>query len=139
MKALSIRQPWAWLILYAGKDIENRTWSTRFRGPVLIHAGKSPDYAAIDLIGAGLHPVTGQADAAVAGRFMAAYRDNGNVIAAGGIVGRVVIDGCVEQHDSPWFQGPFGFVLRDPEPVVFAPCSGQLGFFEPDLRQAVLL
>src|SRR5690348_2447825 len=40
MKALSIRQPWAWLILHAGKDIENRDWSTRFRGQVLIHAAK---------------------------------------------------------------------------------------------------
>ena len=40
MKALSIRQPWAWMILYAGKDIENREWPTRFRGRVLIHASK---------------------------------------------------------------------------------------------------
>ena len=37
---LSIRQPWAWLILNAGKDIENREWPTRFRGRVLIHASK---------------------------------------------------------------------------------------------------
>ena len=28
MKALSIRQPWAWAILHAGKDIENRDWRT---------------------------------------------------------------------------------------------------------------
>ncbi len=40
MKALSIRQPWAWLILHGGKDIENRDWATRFRGRVLIHASK---------------------------------------------------------------------------------------------------
>jgi hypothetical protein len=40
MKALSIRQPWAWLILHAGKDIENRDWPTRFRGRFLIHAAK---------------------------------------------------------------------------------------------------
>ena len=31
MKALSIRQPWAWLILHAGKDIENRDWKPRIR------------------------------------------------------------------------------------------------------------
>lgn len=37
---LSIRQPWAWAILHAGKDIENRDWATRFRGPFLVHAGK---------------------------------------------------------------------------------------------------
>lgn len=41
MKALSIRQPWAWCIIYAGKDIENRTWATQYRGPVLIHAAKT--------------------------------------------------------------------------------------------------
>mgnify|MGYP006363525131 CR=1 FL=1 len=35
MKALSIRAPWWWAILYAGKDIENREWATRFRGPVI--------------------------------------------------------------------------------------------------------
>jgi hypothetical protein len=39
--ALSIRQPWASLILLAGKDIENRTWETRLRGPILIHAAIS--------------------------------------------------------------------------------------------------
>lgn len=38
--ALSIRQPWAWLILHAGKDIENRTWQTYQRGWFAIHASK---------------------------------------------------------------------------------------------------
>ena len=39
MKALSIRQPWAWAILHAGKRIENRDWrSCHYRGPLLIHA-----------------------------------------------------------------------------------------------------
>jgi hypothetical protein len=41
MKALSIQQPWAWAIIHAGKRVENRTWSTRFRGPFFIHAGKT--------------------------------------------------------------------------------------------------
>ena len=40
MKALSIRQPWAWLIVNGYKDIENRTWSTDFRGRIYLHAGK---------------------------------------------------------------------------------------------------
>ena len=38
MKALSVRQPWAWAIMHAGKDVENRTRITRYRGPVAIHA-----------------------------------------------------------------------------------------------------
>lgn len=40
MKALSVKQPWAWAIIHAGKDIEKRTWRTDYRGPLLIHAGK---------------------------------------------------------------------------------------------------
>jgi len=39
--ALSIRQPWAYLIIHAGKDVENREWPTRVRGNILIHAGKT--------------------------------------------------------------------------------------------------
>ncbi len=38
MKTLSVKQPWAWLICSGIKDIENRTWPTKFRGRVLIHA-----------------------------------------------------------------------------------------------------
>ena len=39
MKTLSVKQPWASLICSGIKDIENRTWKTKFRGRVLIHAG----------------------------------------------------------------------------------------------------
>lgn len=38
MKACSIKQPWASLIAYGIKDIENRTWKTNFRGRIYIHA-----------------------------------------------------------------------------------------------------
>lgn len=44
IKVLSIRQPWAWLIVNGYKTIENRTWRVNDRGPILIHAGKSFDY-----------------------------------------------------------------------------------------------
>lgn len=37
-RVLSIRPLWAWSIIFAGKDIENRTWKTPYRGPLLIHA-----------------------------------------------------------------------------------------------------
>ena len=44
MKALSIRQPWAWAILHAGKRVENRDWQgCHYRGPLLIHASKFGD------------------------------------------------------------------------------------------------
>jgi hypothetical protein len=37
MKVISIRQPWAELIVRGKKDIENRTWNTCYRGPLAIH------------------------------------------------------------------------------------------------------
>jgi hypothetical protein len=40
MKALTVRQPWAWAIIYANKDIENRIWPIHYRGDILIHAAK---------------------------------------------------------------------------------------------------
>jgi hypothetical protein len=45
VKALTIRQPWAWATIYGGKDVENRRWRTAYRGPLLIHAGKNADFA----------------------------------------------------------------------------------------------
>ncbi|MEO6522225.1 MAG: ASCH domain-containing protein [Mucilaginibacter sp.] len=38
MKALTIKQPWAGLIVSGAKDIENRTWKTNFRGRIYVHA-----------------------------------------------------------------------------------------------------
>jgi hypothetical protein len=38
---LTIRQPWAWAIIHGGKDVENRSWSTKHRRPLLIHAGSA--------------------------------------------------------------------------------------------------
>jgi hypothetical protein len=43
MKILSIRQPWAYLITRGSKNIENRSWPTNYRGPVLIHASLKID------------------------------------------------------------------------------------------------
>lgn len=39
MKALSLRQPWLWVVLH-GKTIENRVWNTHYRGRFLLHASK---------------------------------------------------------------------------------------------------
>lgn len=106
LPALSIRQPWCHYILNAGKDVENRTWPTRFRGPVMIHAGKTPEDAAYcRRIGAPL----------------------------GGIVGVMEIVDCVTASSSEWFCGPYGFVIANARPLPFIPCRGALGFFKPDL------
>lgn len=47
MKALTITRPWPTVILELGKDVENRTWRTRHRGPLWIHAALSWDPHAI--------------------------------------------------------------------------------------------
>ncbi|MCA0850378.1 ASCH domain-containing protein [Salipiger thiooxidans] len=119
MKALSIRQPWADAIIWHGKDVENRTWSTRYRGPVLIHAAKAwgprerEDLAFVEeMTGTKL-----EIDKPL----------------LGGIIGRAEIVDCVNSMDSRWFFGPVGFVLRNPEPLPFQPCRGALGFFTPSI------
>ena len=109
--ALSIRQPYPHHILFDGKDVENRDWPTRFRGPVLIHAGKSK--SEID-------------------------RDDPRNYPLGGIVGMVEIVDCVTVMDSEWFYGEFGFVLRNPQPLEFVQCKGALGFFRPDIDHGLL-
>src|SRR6056297_741124 len=120
MKALSINQPWAWAICHAGKDVENRDWSTRFRGPFLIHAGLKIDRSAWDEIA----EISGQRPP--------------DDLPTGGIVGQATILGCGEAFDdecpegSPWFFGRYGFSLCDQKALPFRPCKGALGFFTPD-------
>lgn len=48
IKALSIKEPWASAIFLLGKDVENRSWKTDYRGPLVIHAGKQVDLAALN-------------------------------------------------------------------------------------------
>lgn len=113
--ALSVRQPWAWLIVNGFKDLENRSWPTEFRGRVLIHAGKKygPDE---------------RRDAEVVRlEFGIAIPE---VLELGGIVGSVEIYGCVKESASPWFcDGGYAFLLRNPELLPFRAMRGQLGFF----------
>jgi hypothetical protein len=106
MKALSIRQPWAWLIVNGHKDIENRDWATNFRGRVLIHASDAEEYP---------------------DQYGGSYPARESMI--GGIVGVATITGCVDRSDSKWFMGQYGFTLTDAKPLPFIACKGALGFF----------
>lgn len=125
MDALSIRQPWAWLIVNGHKDIENRSWATSRRGEILIHAGKQLDREAHDDLCAGIHPVTGRPTKL--GLLYPAMQ-----VELGGIVGIAEMHGCVTRSDSEWFVGEFGFLIRNARPLPFQPCNGKLGFFTPD-------
>lgn len=47
MKALTVLQPWASLIACGAKTIETRSWATKYRGPIAIHAGLSNKYDSV--------------------------------------------------------------------------------------------
>ena len=132
-KALSIRQPWAWAILNAGKDIENRPRRFHYRGPICLHASQHKDrneaqWDACMAILDGMHGAfTMRELAAQQGRWSSASTSNEAV--RGGIIGTAEIVDCVEQSDSPWFFGPFGLVLENIKPVEFVPVKGALGLF----------
>jgi ASCH domain len=124
MIALSIRQPWASLILKAGKDIENRNWSTKFRGRILIHAAKGCTRQEFE---DALEFAEDIIDKPICADLKTIHR--------GGIIGSVEIVDCVSKSDSPWFMGKFGFVLRNPQTLPFTPLKGQLGFFPANIDQ----
>ena len=119
--ALSVQQPWAWLIVNGYKPVENRSWPTKVRGWVGIHAGLKYDM---------------EGDSWVRDVFPEIPLPPVAEIERGGIVGRVRLTGCVEDHDSPWFFGPYGFTLEGGEPLPFRPCRGRLGFFRPEIDHA---
>lgn len=125
--ALSVRQPWAALILAGRKTVEVRSWPTRHRGPILLHTGRQADSRA-------------EPWAAVDSRELATV-----AAVRGGIVGVFEIVDCIEygsaerfaadagRHGNPadWFRPPrlFGFVLAAARPVPVYNISGNTGFF----------
>lgn len=115
-KALSIQQPWAWAIVNGYKPVENRTWATKLRGRVQIHAGLRFDRAGYDWLTQNFPRIKWPAPAQ---------------FERGGIVGSVEITDCVTQSTSPYFFGPYGFTLTRPKRCRFRKCRGQLGFFRP--------
>jgi len=123
VKALSVRQPWAWLILHGGKDVENRTWRASYRGPVLIHASGNMgprDYAAGRDFAEGL------------GVDVPAP----TVLKRGGIVGAAVLTGVTEPggRAGPWhFEDQFGILLGRRVALPFRPVLGRLFFFEVEI------
>lgn len=125
LPALSIRQPWAWLIVHGHKDIENRTWATKVRGPILIHASSTMT----------------RRDYAFAVQFADHARDcrvpEFDELQRGGIVGTADLLDSVQHSGSPWFTGPIGLVLRKARPLSFKPCRGRLGFFKQRYPEAL--
>lgn len=118
MLCLSVRQPWATLIVRGIKDVENRVWTTPHRGPILIHAARKLDTHA-DTQGW-------------------LTRAEINALPRGGIIGVVQVIDVVTTSSSPWFVGPFGWVLTDARELPFRSLTGRLGLFEVSPQQASL-
>lgn len=140
MKALSLRQPWAWLVIHGGKRIENRTWPTSFRGRFFIHAAKgctASEYSdalafcrskGISVVGMPTH----------------------DRLLRGGIVGAATLTGVMRpgmaDHrpalsdyptlDLRWHMlEQHGFVLEGVSEVPFIPMRGMLGFFDVKVEE----
>ena len=119
--ALTVRQPWAELLIAGRKSIEVRNWWTEYRGQLWIHAGRTED---VEL-----------------GRKFGLVQ-----LFTGGFIGRVTLTTIVRFDSDRWNrwrerhlcegsmpQTAYGWVLKDPvrlkEPV---PGKGALGLFRPD-------
>lgn len=123
--ALSLKQPWAALVVLGYKTIEIRTWPTAYRGPLLIHASRQSDGRRVPW------PLPDTA------KQLAELR--------GGIIGLVELVDCICYRDQErfvldcalhwnlpeWFRPPqmHGFVFQQPRLVSFLPCSGWFRLF----------
>lgn len=118
MRALTVCQPWAWALIHGPKRIENRTWHTSYRGPLLIHAGKSKEWL-IDLLNDGtIVPM--------------------DEVVFGAIIGRVDLVACVREtsekvKEDLFAEGPWCWVMENPQPIEPIPARGSLGFWGFDL------
>jgi hypothetical protein len=123
MKILSVRQPWTWALVYAGKDIENRTWYADYRGPVALHAGKTMTKDSV-------RQAMFTFNMAEVGHFHVSKCERG------GIIGWAQITGCQKNgapgsRKSVWaVAGCYGFHIERPKPLPFIETLGSLGLCE---------
>ncbi len=123
VKALTLRPPWAWAVIYGGKDIENRRWRTSYRGPLLIHAGKSADEDGSEAL------LWTMADPAAFGQPRAAWR------ARGAIIGLVFLADILSDSSSRWaVPGWYHWALEFPWPIdPPVPARGRQGLWTPPI------
>lgn len=124
LPALSIRQPWAWLVCSGHKRIENREWvhGPKYRGDILIHAAttRDPGIEGMDWLKERIGFIP---DASV-------YAHKG------GIVGMAKVVDVVRHSSDPWYiPGSWGLVLENAQFLPFAPVIGQQRFFRVIYQQ----
>lgn len=133
MLALTLKQPWATLI-FVGKDVENRSWPTSVRGHIAITASRNIDineiYSACEFMQSWIPKFSTRI-----------FSKEAYGYDTGVVLGTVEIVDCVTKSDSPWFQGKYGFVLRDPRKLkVPIPVKGAQGFWTlpEDIEQRIV-
>jgi hypothetical protein len=121
--ALSVRQPWAWALIHAAKDVENRDWGSEypasgFRGAVAIHASQGMTRSEYE----------------EAREFIASIGVEcplPHLLVRGAIIGVARVLGFVDYSPSRWFCGPSALVMADATPCARpVPAVGALGFFK---------
>jgi hypothetical protein len=127
LPALSLKQPWAALLAHGRKTVEVRSWQTRRRGRVLIHAASVPDERP-------------EAWALVPPELRDSARQLGGVIGVGELTGCVayrsrdafVADRARHLNDPSWFAPPalYGFTFADLAVLPFRACPGWMRFFK---------
>jgi hypothetical protein len=111
---LSLKQPWAWAVATGRKRVENRTWSTRYRGSVYIHASSKFDRDAAEWLTREVR-LTPPDD-----------------LTQSAIVAVADLTAIVTRREAArfgkWFFGPYGFVLTNTQALT-RPVSvkGKLG------------
>ncbi|GAB6393605.1 MAG: ASCH domain-containing protein [Treponematales bacterium] len=106
MKALTVKNPWAWLIIHGEKDVENRSWRTNYRGRLLIHASKRPEEIEPSLPGQ-----TTAEEIILLSALGESEPYNGCIL------GSVELADCVLHSKSAWAEeGAWHWILRNPVP-----------------------
>jgi hypothetical protein len=129
-KALSLKQPYAWLIANGYLLVDDRTWGTQYRGPILIHASKGIYQEYYNYIKSNTDVPISAADK----------------LGYGGVVGIAHLVLCCRPGELPEgisrqqrvhfggvHQAYFGFLFEQATPLALMPCPGKLGIFEIDL------
>ena len=127
MKALSLKQPWAELVVSGKKTVELRNWNTQFRGEFLVHASKNANKDAMTCLGFCELPlgcIVGKATLVDVKRYknMDEFNADSN-----------------KHFATPgWYdEKAKGFVLRDARRLEPKPLKGQLNFFETKISSSL--
>lgn len=134
MKAISILQPWASLIVCGAKDVENRTWTTAHRGPLAICAGKAHDKVSHETAKKTIEGLE------VGSAYGLNYEEatlriwTSDAACHGGLVGVVDLVDIVRDSASPWAVAScFHWILANPRVVPFVAVKGRLGLFDVEV------